>query len=78
MGCARPCPLGRRPLSLPLTHLASPSLASLILSRWQAVEGSKPRLAGERMAGSYANFYVANGVVVMPAFGGAAAEADAR
>lgn len=29
-------------------------------------EGAKPRLAGDRMAGSYVNFYVANGRVVMP------------
>jgi agmatine deiminase len=29
-------------------------------------EGSKPRQAGERLAGSYVNFYIANGGVVMP------------
>jgi agmatine deiminase len=29
-------------------------------------EGAKPRLAGERLAGSYANFYLANGGVVVP------------
>jgi agmatine deiminase len=28
--------------------------------------GAKPRLAGERLAGSYANFYIANGGVVVP------------
>ncbi len=44
----------------------------------QAVAGSKPRVAGERMAASYANFYICNGGVVMPAFGGEAAEADER
>ena len=32
----------------------------------QAREGTKPRLAGERLAGSYANFYLANGGLVMP------------
>jgi len=32
----------------------------------QAREGSKARLAGERLAGSYANFYPANGGLVMP------------
>jgi agmatine deiminase len=29
-------------------------------------EGTKPRLAGERLAGSYVNFYIANGGIVMP------------
>ena len=40
--------------------------------------GSKPRPQGERMAASYINFYIANGGVVMPAFGGEADEADER
>jgi agmatine deiminase len=31
-----------------------------------AREGSKPRPAGERLAGSYVNFYIANGGIVMP------------
>ena len=31
-----------------------------------AREGSKPRKAGERLAASYVNFYIANGGVVMP------------
>jgi agmatine deiminase len=31
-----------------------------------AREGSKPRTAGERLAGSYVNFYMANGGIVMP------------
>lgn len=44
----------------------------------QVLHGSKPRVAGERMAASYANCYVCNGGVVVPAFGGEAAEADAR
>jgi agmatine deiminase len=30
---------------------------------------AKPRLSGERLAGSYINFYIANGGVVMPLFG---------
>jgi agmatine deiminase len=30
------------------------------------IEGTKPRRAGERLAGSYVNFYLANGAVVMP------------
>ena len=29
-------------------------------------EGAKPRRAGERLAASYANFYIANGGIVMP------------
>jgi len=29
-------------------------------------EGTKPRVAGERLAGSYVNFYIANGGVIMP------------
>ncbi len=29
-------------------------------------EGSKPRRAGERLAASYINFYIANGGIVMP------------
>jgi agmatine deiminase len=29
-------------------------------------EGSRPRPAGERLAGSYVNFYIANGGIVMP------------
>jgi agmatine deiminase len=31
-----------------------------------ACEGTKPRQAGERLAASYVNFYVANRHVVMP------------
>ncbi len=32
----------------------------------QSREGVKPRRAGERLAASYANFYIANGGVIMP------------
>lgn len=32
------------------------------------VEGSRPRLPGDRLAGSYVNFYVGNGIVVVPVF----------
>lgn len=31
-----------------------------------AREGTKPRTAGERLAASYVNFYIANGGIVMP------------
>eukprot|EP00887_Chlorella_sp_A99_P003254 scaffold9.g3254.t1 len=44
----------------------------------QESHGVQPRLAGERLAATYVNFYICNGGVVMPAFGGEAAEADAR
>jgi agmatine deiminase len=33
-----------------------------------AVEGTLPRQSGRRMAGSYINFYIANGGVVVPVF----------
>jgi agmatine deiminase len=33
------------------------------------VEGSQPRREGERLPASYINFYIANGGVVLPAFG---------
>jgi agmatine deiminase len=31
-----------------------------------AVEGTEPRVAGTRLAGSYVNFYVCNGAVILP------------
>ncbi|MDP1627718.1 MAG: agmatine deiminase [Parvibaculum sp.] len=34
-----------------------------------AVEGTQPRLAGARLAASYVNFYIANGVLAVPVFG---------
>ncbi len=33
-----------------------------------AVPGSQPRAAGERLAGSYVNSYIGNGIVVLPLF----------
>lgn len=41
------------------------------------VPGTAPRVAAERLAASYVNFYLGNGVVVMPAFGDAA-DTEAR
>ncbi len=32
------------------------------------VDGTKPREAGDRQAASYANFYIANGAVILPVF----------
>lgn len=34
-----------------------------------AVDGTLPRLEGDRQAASYANFYIANGAVILPLFG---------
>jgi len=34
-----------------------------------ASETAKPRMAGDRLAASYVNFYIANGGIVMPLFG---------
>ena len=48
------------------------------MRRAQPTGGAKPRQAGDRLAASYINFYMPNGGIVMPAFGGEAAEADAR
>ena len=36
------------------------------------------REPGDRLAGSYANFYVANSAVLVPQFGGENAASDAR
>jgi agmatine deiminase len=45
-----------RPLSITAKEAAG------VVSR----EGTKARPAGERLAGSYVNFYIANGGIVMP------------
>lgn len=39
-------------------------------------KGYVPRIAGERLAASYINHYIANGGVVCPQFGGAQAKSD--
>jgi agmatine deiminase len=44
----------------------------------EAVEGTQPRRAGDRLAGSYVNFYPANGRVVMPLLDQRHDEAAAR
>jgi agmatine deiminase len=49
-------------LTMPGPLYMSAREARGIISR----EGTKPRMAGERLAGSYVNFYIANGGVVMP------------
>jgi agmatine deiminase len=50
----------RLPMPGPLT-LRRSEAAGVI-----AHEGTRPRRPGERLAGSYVNFYIANGAVVMP------------
>ncbi len=45
-----------RPLSISAKEAAG------VISR----EGTKPRPVGDRLAGSYVNFYIANGGIVMP------------
>lgn len=54
----------RLPMPGPLT-LRSREAAGIVPR-----EGTKPRAAGERLAGSYVNFYLANGGVVMPLLDG--------
>ena len=34
-----------------------------------SVDGTLPRVEGDRQAASYANFYIANGAVILPIFG---------
>ena len=34
-----------------------------------AVEGTLPRMEGDRLAASYINFYIANGGIIFPHFG---------
>ncbi len=50
----------RLPMPGPL-HMHAREAAGVIVR-----EGSRPRLAGERLAATYVNFYIANGGIVMP------------
>ena len=61
-------------LALARTDVIHPSFLQATVQ----LAGSAVRSAGARLAGSYANFYICNGGVVMPAFGGDAAETDKR
>jgi agmatine deiminase len=57
---------GRR---LKVTKLPMPGPLTLSAKEVSGIvprEGTKPREAGERLAGSYVNFYIANGGIVMP------------
>jgi agmatine deiminase len=55
--------------SLEVVHLPSPgpiTISEQEAAGVDAAEGSLPRRAGDRMAASYANFYIANSRIVMP------------
>jgi agmatine deiminase len=57
---------GRR---LKITRLTMPGPLHMSAREARGIvarEGTKPRVAGERLAGSYCNFYIANGGIVMP------------
>jgi agmatine deiminase len=57
---------GRR---LKVTKLPQPGPLTLNAKEASGIiprDGTKPREAGERLAGSYVNFYIANGGIVMP------------
>jgi agmatine deiminase len=58
----------------PVMRYSSEEVASLAAPEAGA---SALRTAGERLAASYVNFYVANGAVVLPSFGHAEADAEA-
>lgn len=55
--------VSRLPLPGPLS-MSAQEAAGIV-----AVDGSKPRRAGDRLAASYVNFYIANGAVIVPQFG---------
>ncbi len=65
---------GRRLCAIPLRSCPGPCRVAADLSpRWhgaaQDAEGRVHRHVGERLAASYANFYIANGGIIAPAFG---------
>ena len=58
-----------RALEIHRIHQPDPVLITAAESQGvDAVAGSLPRRAGDRLAASYVNFYIANGVVVLPVF----------
>jgi agmatine deiminase len=58
-----------RPLTVVKVHQPGPlTITADEAAGVDAVPGSQPRLAGERLAGSYVNSYVGNGIVVLPVF----------
>ena len=59
-----------RNLSIHKIHQPGPLLMTEAESRGiDYREGARPRKSGDRLAGSYINFYPANGGIVMPLFG---------
>jgi agmatine deiminase len=58
-----------RTLEVVRVHIPSPMLISELESEGvDRVQGTLPRIAGERMAASYVNFYICNGGLVVPLF----------
>jgi agmatine deiminase len=58
-----------RPLDVTLVHQPGPILITADEAAGvDQVPGVQPRVAGERLAGSYVNSYTANGIVVLPVF----------
>jgi agmatine deiminase len=61
-------------LHIPQTVLITPEESEGV----DTVNGTLPRNEGDRMAASYANFYIANNGVIFPAFGDAIHDEEAR
>ncbi len=58
-----------RPFTVVKVHQPGPlAITAAEAAGVDAVPGSQPRLAGERLAGSYVNSYIGNGIVVLPVF----------
>ena len=58
-----------RPLRVVRVHQPGPlTITAEEAAGVDAVPGSQPRVAGERLAGSYVNSYIGNGIVVLPVF----------
>lgn len=59
-----------RKLEITKLHVPSPVLITADEAGGvDHVDGTLPRLEGDRLAASYANFYIANGAVILPIFG---------
>ncbi|MDA3787465.1 MAG: agmatine deiminase, partial [Desulfobacula sp.] len=58
-----------RKLEIFKLHIPTPILISKDESQGvDIVDGTIPRMKGDRQAGSYANFYIANGAIILPIF----------
>jgi agmatine deiminase len=61
--------LGRK-LEVIKLHIPNSVIVSAAESEGvDSVDGTLPRVAGDRQAASYANFYIANGAIILPIFG---------